>query len=212
MQFKVLYMKNKQDYFEEISEIRSLMERSSKFTSVSGLSGILAGIYALVGAFLLHTIVGFRPYGILESEADLSGNEWGFFFIGAGVLILAVGTAVYLSYRKARILREPMWTATTRNMLFNMALPLLAGGVIVIVFFSYGLVGLLLPVTLIFYGLALYSAGNFTYPEIRILGIIVTVIGLLAFCLIEYSVLLWAAGFGLMHIVYGTLIFLRHEK
>ena len=136
----------------------------------------------------------------------------GFLFIGAGVLILAVGTAVYLSYRKAKILREPMWTATTRNMLFNMALPLLAGGVIVIVFFSYGLVGLLLPATLIFYGLALYSAGNFTYPEIRILGIIVTVIGLLAFCLIEYSVLLWAAGFGLMHIVYGTLIFLRHEK
>ena len=75
-------MKNKQDYFEEISEIRSLMERSSKFTSVSGLSGILAGIYALVGAFLLHTIAGFRPYGILESEADLSGNEWGFFSLG----------------------------------------------------------------------------------------------------------------------------------
>ena len=205
-------MKNKQDYFEEISEIRSLMERSSKFTSVSGLSGILAGIYALVGAFLLHTIVGFRPYGIMQSEVEFSGNEWGFFFIGAVVLLLAVGTAVYLSYRKAKILREPMWTATTRNMLFNMALPLLAGGVIVIVFFSYGLVGLLLPVTLIFYGLALYSAGNFTYPEIRILGIIVTVIGLLASFLIEYSVLLWATGFGLMHIVYGTLIFLRHEK
>lgn len=205
-------MKNNQDYFKEISEIRSLMERSSKFTSVSGLSGILAGIYALIGAFFLHTFIGFRPHGISEMEADLLGNEFGFFLLGAVVLILAIGSAVLLSYRKAKILREPMWTATTRNVLFNMALPIFAGGVVLVVFYFYGLIGLLLPSTLVFYGLALYSAGNFTYKEIRFLGIIVTVIGLLALCLIEYSVLLWAAGFGLMHIVYGAIIYLRHEK
>ncbi len=60
--------------------------------------------------------------------------------------------------------------------------------------------------TLIFYGLALVNGGKYTFPEIRTLGILQIIIGLLAFQFIGLSLLFWALGFGLVQIIYGLVI------
>ena len=56
---------NDKDYLKDISEIKNLMNKSSRFISLSGLSGILAGIYALVGAAMTYYYVTTYSYGTL---------------------------------------------------------------------------------------------------------------------------------------------------
>ena len=55
-------MKNETDYLRDIGEIRSLMERSSKFISLSGWAGIFAGIYALAGVYVAINYLHFNQH------------------------------------------------------------------------------------------------------------------------------------------------------
>lgn len=206
-------MNNEQDYKRDIAEIRSMMDRSSRFLSLSGWAGILAGIYALVGVYMAYAFFRFNPSEIAASApgTDSSGLV-NVFILAVSILVLAIGTAVFLSYRRAIKRKEKLWNATSRRLLVNMAMPLVSGGILILVFISKGLIGLLAPMTLIFYGLALYSAATFTYKEVRFLGAILVGLGLVGSFYIEYGLLCWALGFGLMHLVYGIYIHLKHER
>jgi len=206
-------MNKEKDYTKDLAEIRNMMERTSKFLSLSGWAGIMAGIYASIGAYVAHTLFQFRPLGVLEAaNGTPEGNIYNVIALAALVLVLSVGTAIYLSYRRARKTSESVWNATSRRLLYNMGVPLLSGGLLLLMFVEYGLIGLLAPITLIFYGLALFNAGNFTYHEVKYLGFIQIVLGLLASYFIAYSLLIWAFGFGFMHIVYGIYIYVKHER
>jgi hypothetical protein len=77
---------------------------------------------------------------------------------------------------------------------------------------SRGLVGLVAPMSLIFYGLALYNASQFTYEEVRSLGLIQIVLGLLGAYFVSYGLLFWAIGLGVAHIVYGIYMHYRYER
>ncbi|MGK7368688.1 MAG: hypothetical protein ACNS64_00630, partial [Candidatus Halalkalibacterium sp. M3_1C_030] len=187
----------------------------TKFMSLSGWAGIMAGIYALVGVWIAHTYLGFNPrqivFGTLEPGV-LPSNLPQVIYLALLILFLAVGTAVLLSYRKAYKREEKVWNATSRRLLINIAIPLLAGGVFILLLYSKGLIGLMAPSTLLFYGLALYNAGNFTYREIKYLGLIQIGLGLISIWFISYSLLLWAFGFGVVHIAYGIYMHLRYER
>lgn len=201
-------MKNEQDYIQDIAEIRSMMERSSKFLSLSGWAGILAGIYALAGAFTVYKIFGFNPDTITYVSPDLQ-----MVLLSASiVLVLAIGTAVLFSQQKAKQSGEKIWNAVSKQFISHVAVPLLAGGVLTLVLLSKGLVGLLAPLTLMFYGLALYNAGKFTFDAVKFFGLIQIGLGLLGCYFIEYGLLLWAFGFGVLHIVYGAYIYFRYER
>ena len=128
------------------------------------------------------------------------------------ILVLAVGTAVILSLQKSKKEGEKIWNSTARRMVLNMAIPLITGGIFILILLSKGLFGFLAPATLIFYGLALVNASKFTFEEIRSLGIVQIILGLLASYFIEYGLLFWALGFGIMHIVYGIVMHLKYEK
>lgn len=206
-------MNTERDYLKDITEIRSMMERSSKFLSLSGWAGIMAGIYALVGVYIAHVFLRFKPTAITYSDAGISSAELlNVCLLAGAVLLLSIGTAIFLSYKRAAKRGELLWNATSRRLLVNMALPLVTGGLLILVLLSKGLAGLLAPLTLVFYGLALYSAGNFTYREVRIFGIIQIGLGLISAIIIGYGLLFWAAGFGLMHIAYGLYIYLKYER
>ncbi len=200
-------MKEEKDYIQDIAEIRSMMEHSSKFLSLSGWSGIMAGVYALAGAFIVWMVYDFNPsyllYGLFEPIPDV----FELFIIAMAVLVMALVTAFFDSFRKARSKGEKAWNAVSKKLLTNLAVPLVAGGVLIIAVASAGLVGLVMPLTLIFYGLALYNGGNFTYRAIKILGVVQMFLGLLSCFFIEYSLLLWAFGFGIVHIIYGVYMF-----
>lgn len=202
-------MSNKQDYINDLAQIRSLMERSSRFLSLSGWSGIMAGVYALTGVYLAHTLFQFQPVALV---ADPPANFQQILTIAITVLVLTLVTAIVLSYRKAAGRGESFWNIALRRLLENVAVPLVAGGLSALACISNGLIGMLAPLTLIFYGLALHSAGNFTYRELRFLGIIQVALGLLSMWYVAYSLLFWAIGFGILHMVYGVYIYWKYER
>jgi hypothetical protein len=208
-------MENERDYIQDIEEIRSMMERSSKFMSLSGWAGIMAGIYALSGAWIARHFLGFNPDKIvyhIAGPGDVSSGFLRIIILALLILVLALSTAVYLSFKKASERGEKVWNTTSRRLLANMAVPLLTGGILILVLLSKDLTGLMAPASLLFYGLALFNAAKFTYDEVKILGLIQIGLGLVSFCYIEYSLLLWASGFGAIHIIYGIYMYFRYER
>ena len=207
--------KNNRDYIQDVAEIRSMMERSSKFMSLSGWAGVMAGIYALTGSYIARQVFGFHPDSYFYQPLSLENgfpNLPEVIFPGMGVLFLSVVTALILSRQKAKKRGFSSWNATSKRLLSSISVPLFSGGILILIVAHIGLVGLMIPLSLIFYGLALFQAGQFTFNDIRYLGLIQIVLGLLSSYFISHSLLLWMIGFGGVHIVYGIVIYLRYER
>lgn len=208
-------MKDKKDYIQDLAEIRSMMERSSKFLSLSGLAGVMAGIYALAGAWIAYNVLEFTPQMVSSGytgSGSSSANLTQLILLATTVLVLAVGTAIVFSYRKASKRGESAWNAVSRRLLAAMSVPLITGGVAVLILLSKGILILIAPLTLIFYGLALYNASKFSYEDVKYLGMIQIGLGLLGMLYTGYGLLLWAIGFGVVHILYGIYIHIRYER
>lgn len=201
-------MKEERDYIQDIAEIRSMMERSSKFVSLSGWAGIMAGIYALIGAYIAYSVWDFNPDKLFYTNSNLPAT----IILALGVLIIALVTAIYFSWKKANDKGETIWNATSRRLLVNMTVPLSAGGILIMILIMNGIIGLIAPMMLLFYGLSLFNAGNFTIAEVRIMGLIQIALGLISCWLIAYSLLFWALGFGVVHIFYGIYMYFRYER
>lgn len=184
----------------DLAEIRSIMERSTKFLSLSAASAVLAGVYALVGAALAY------------SWSSVGGEMGKLIFLAAAVFLLAAGTTYWLSYRKARKAGERMWTRAGVRLLVNFVIPLFAGGVFITLLYLRGFYSLMAASSLLFYGMALLNAGNFTFSDIRKLGVAELALGLLAAAFPGKGLLFWALGFGVLHIVYGGLMYWKYEK
>jgi len=199
---------------DELVSIRSMMERSSKFISLSGLSGILAGIYALIGAGFAYQLIytGFGGSSYRERGALFSLQEYSLLSVALLVLIASTLTGYVLSRNKAKRKGQPIWGQASTALLFNMAVPLVAGGIFILIHFYRGYYGFISPSCLIFYGLALVSASNFTFKDVRYLGISEIILGLIAACLPGYGLLFWAIGFGLLHIIYGSVMYLKYDR
>lgn len=208
-------MKENPDYARDLIEIRSMMERSSKFLSLSGLAGVMAGIYALAGACISYQVLDFNPTKIAYSSLDIDillPDLIRVVFVAIAVLILALGTAVFLSWKKAKKSGEKFWNATTRRVISAMAVPLVTGGLVILALIAKGLIGFMAPFSLLFYGLALYNTSKFTYEEVKYMGLIEIGLGLISSFYIEYGTICWAAGFGLVHIIYGIYLHYKYEK
>lgn len=203
---------------DELTSIRSMMERSSKFISLSGLSGVLAGVYALIGAAIGYNIIygtgGFFSYReyVMDDVKSSPGNLYTLILVALAVLVASLITGVYLTIRKAKQKGQNPWGRTSRQLLFNLAVPLVAGGALSLILISRGYFGIVAPATLIFYGLALVNASNITYKDVQYLGIIDIVLGLLAALLPGYGLLFSAIGFGVLHIVYGSIMYLKYDR
>ena len=208
-------MKEEKDYIKDISEIRSMMERSSRFLSLSGLSGVMAGIYALAGALVAYLVFGFNPDSVtytITSESDSPANISNVIFVALVILALALGTVIYLSRRNAGKRGEKIWSTTTRRLLANMMVPLSAGGILIVILIMNNLAGLAAPVSMIFYGLALFTASKMTFEEVKLMGVIQIFLGLVAASFIQYSLIIWALGFGVVNIVYGIFMHYKYER
>lgn len=205
-------MSNK--YIQDIAEIRQMMEKSSRFISLSGLSGVLAGIYALIGAFIAWKLAYTSEELVYDQliVRDVRGNLTWLIVDAAAVLFLAIVTGVYLTRQKAKKQGVKTWDKTAQRLLINLLIPLATGGILVIIFYYQGLIGLIAPTTLIFYGLGLINASHYTYRDVRFLGISEVVLGLIASAVIGYGLLIWAIGFGALHILYGAIMYFKYEK
>lgn len=212
-------MKQHQEPIHQLTEIRNMMERSSRFISLSGLSGIAAGIIALAGAGIAFFYLDFdqRYFDINRYFSEMMyrklSDSWLFIVLDAIiVLLLAFSAGIYFTTRKARKKGLKIWDNTAKRLLINLLIPLIAGGLFCLILLYHHLVFLIAPATLIFYGLALLNASKYTYHEIRILGISEILLGLTASWFVGYGLLFWAIGFGVLHIVYGFLMYNKYEK
>ena len=203
---------------ENLKHIRNIMERSTKFLSLSGYSGIAAGVIALAGAAIAYFIV-FRQGAVKYDEymRSLGGVSTMHIRLKMAVLaistlVCAVGAAWYFSSRKAKRAGTRLWTATARRTLYHFLIPLCTGGIFCIALIMNNNIHLLAAAMLIFYGLALVNAGKFTVEEIHYLGLSQIVMGILAGFFLRYGLLFWALGFGVMHIVYGLRMFYKYDR
>ena len=211
-------MESNQEHLNQLAEIRSIMERSSIFLSLSGLAGIFAGVFALAGAYAAYWYFGYNYYTPMFYShifADDGGIKTEFlmflFSNGTTILLLALSAAVYFSSIKASKNNLPIWDKTTERLLINLAIPLFTGGIFCLLLLYHLEVYLLAPATLIFYGLALVNAAKYTLNDIRYLGFSEIALGLLATYFIGYGLIFWALGFGVLHIIYGITMYYKYE-
>jgi hypothetical protein len=194
------------------------MERSSRFLSLSGISGISAGLIALIGVIAASIYQGYsifekaRVSKLLEPSGGINMESLIFFFVDAViVIVLALSISIFFTIRKAKKRELPVWDSSAKRLVWNLMIPLTTGGIFCLVLVYYGIVFLIAPAMLIFYGLSLVNAGKYTHREISLLGILEILLGLVALLFIGYGLLFWAIGFGLFHIIYGTYMYFKYE-
>lgn len=192
---------------EQIREIRSMMERSSRFLSLSGLAGISAGICGLAGALHIYFIGGTDAVSYFKP-----GTEILLLVDGSIVLVFALLFAVFFSVRKAKKLGYTIGGPATKQLLKSLAIPLITGGILCLGLISQELYSLCFPLSLVFYGLALVSSSRYTVNETYSLGVIEILLGLTAFFIPSLNLILWAIGFGVLHIIYGWVMYVRYER
>lgn len=211
-------MDNNSEYIEDLRIIKKVMEGSSRFLSLSGLSGFFAGIIALAGA--AYSVPALLDGNILLKEgmfAELSSHEitileLKFSVLGFIVLSLAIAISLWFSFRKSKKTGTGMWTPVSKRLLINLLIPLATGGILIILFMVQHTWWMIIPAMLIFYGLSLVSAGKFTYNDILYLGLAEIVTGLVAAALPSYGIFLWSFGFGVLHIIYGLMLYGKYER
>lgn len=203
------------EHLEAIQDIRQMMKKSTRFLSLSGLSGVFAGIFALggatVGYLYLNSIYENWVKGNLEV---LNRNEiyLNFILIAAVVLVLSISTAYFFSNRKAKKAGQNLFDHTAIRVLINLAIPLVAGGIFCIALLYHGAIAYIAPAMLLFYGLGLINASKYTYDDIRYFGLCEVVLGLINAFNLGNGLLYWAFGFGILHIVYGATMWYKYER
>jgi hypothetical protein len=202
-----------QKHQEDLAHIRSMMERSSRFISLSGLSGVFAGLSALVGGLYVYQLFKANGLDYFNNEHKLYSVNLvsELFWIGVVILACAFAFGIFFTIRKSRKYDLPIWTSATKKMLFNLAVPLFTGGVFCLALIYHESYGLVAPATLIFYGLALINAEKYTFSDVKYLGFSELILGLVSLFYIGYGLIFWIFGFGILHILYGLVMFKKYK-
>ena len=197
------------NYLQDIKDIKQMMSQSSQFISLSGLSGVLAGIYAIVGAIYVNGLILSHKDMYITLESDTFKK-----IIVSALVVLAASllTAYIMTVRKAKKMGENVWNPSSRRLLINFLIPLVTGGIFALLLLRHGHYGLVAPITLLFYGLACLNASKYTLRDVRYLGITEIILGLLAVEFSGFGLYFWAIGFGLCHIIYGGMMHFKYDR
>ncbi|MBX7126486.1 MAG: hypothetical protein K1X47_12400 [Cyclobacteriaceae bacterium] len=205
-------MSDQPAFERDLASIRNLMDRSVKFLSLSGLSGVLAGTYALGGAYYASTLLPepgtYTAEGILQDRGLIL--HW--LVVAVIVLVASLLTGFIMSARNAKKSGMTLWNETSRRLFVNLSVPLVAGGIFILAMVARGHYGIIAESCLLFYGLALVNASANLYDEVRWLGYSEIALGLLASVIPGHGLLFWSVGFGVLHIGYGAAMYFKYEK
>lgn len=203
------------DYLQDIKEIKNMMSQSTQFISLSGISGVLAGIYALIGAYMANRILPQPQPEYFETNTyryDAQEITSNLILIAISILLLSVGTAYIMTVQKAKKIGESVWNSSSKRLLINFCIPLFTGGIFALLLLKQGVYGLIAPITLIFYGLACVNASKYTLRDVRYLGITQIILGLIAIEFSGYGLYFWVLGFGVSHILYGSVMYFKYDR
>lgn len=199
-------------HIEALNDIRSMMRKSSRFLSLSGLSGIFAGVYALVGYFVANWFIDQLLAETIDYP-DTRLSVYGFFIADAALVLgLSLITAYIFSARKAKKNNSKLFDHTAWQLMWQMAVPLTAGGILSFALLINGHIAFIAPIMLCFYGAAIFSASRMTYDDVKYLGLAQIVLGIISAFDLGNGLLYWALGFGVMHIIYGALMWWKYER
>lgn len=220
--FQSAFMNNDSlQHNNDLLHIKNMMERSSKFISLSGLSGVAAGTCALIGAYFASDIIR-NSNGLVLSELDFQlyhknynvkdylGNK--LFVIAVVTFITSFTLSFLFTWLRSKKTNTPLWGNTSKRVAINMFIPMIAGGLYILKLIEHGAFGLIAPGCLIFYGLALVNASKYTLGEVRFLGIGQVILGIINLYYLGFGIYFWAAGFGVLHIVYGLIMWAKYER
>jgi hypothetical protein len=201
-------------HVEALNDIRNMMRKSSRFLSLSGLSGIFAGAYALAGYFVAMQHINGSDQ---TTRPALYGKDWmnafGFYILDAAVVLsLSLITAYFFSNRKAKKDGVKLFDHTAWRLFWQMAVPLTTGGILSFALLMHGGLVFIAPVMLCFYGSALYSASKITYDDVKYLGLAQITLGIISAIDLGHGLSYWAIGFGILHIIYGTVMWFKYER
>jgi len=224
--YKVLFMSKQNrvrpdpggrlETLQEISDIKRIMERSSRFISLSGLSGIAAGLCALTGAYFAKNILNeyYVEYnhGVGYTDKNFESLKFELLAVAGIVLVAALILSFIFTWRRAKQNHLPVWDLTARKLMWNMLIPLITGGLFILALLQHNEWRFIAPACLIFYGLGLVNGSKYTLTDIRYLGYLEIVLGLTNTQFTGYGLYFWAVGFGILHIIYGALMWWKYEK
>jgi hypothetical protein len=208
---------------ETLQDIRRMMERSSRFISLSGLSGVSAGICAIIGAIIAHLLImDYTTYTSDSHGRDEFNASWGtsaantfelkMLGLAIGVMVAALLTSTWFTWRKARKSQLPIWDHASKKLAINMAIPLAAGGFFALGLLQHGGWNFIAPACLVFYGVALVNASKYTLTDIRYLGFLEIALGCINMYFPHEGLYFWTTGFGLLHIIYGLIMWWKYER
>ncbi len=212
-------MNQSSEPLETLQSIRDIMERSQRFLSLSGLSGIAAGVSGLAASVVAYYYMN-QQFSLLredERQYDITYSKWGydtftfFFALAIVTLLVAVSSAYFFTHLKAQKQGKSIWNAASKRLAINFLIPLIVGGLVCLILLSRGYVGLIAPLTLVFYGLACLHGSKYTVEEVRYLGYFEICLGILALYFVGYGLLFWALGFGVLHIIYGVIMYKKYD-
>jgi hypothetical protein len=216
LKYKALSMTDKNEHLDTLHDIKEMMERSSRFISLSGLSGIAAGACALAASiYTWRMMISLKAQGYdYRQMAFETGTELRTQLIRIGCItfMAALAGAFTFTYLRSQSTHVPVWGTAARRLLWNTMIPLVVGAFVVIRLLQAGLGGLIAPTCLLFYGLALINGSKYTLTEIRWLGYCEILLGIINLWMIGYGLILWSIGFGVLHILYGIIMWWKYEK
>jgi len=210
----------KNNPIEDLAEIRKMMEGSSKFLSLSGLSGIFAGLTALGGAAIAYMLiqdyaVKSRHYFFLSEDTSnekFRELEFKLMLLAGVVLGLAIGFGLLFTYLKAKKDQQKLFNPVSFRLLRSLLVPLVMGGIFTLGLYYHGLYTLVAPATLIFYGMALLNASKYVQVELKYLALSEMILGVIGVFALGWGLVIWAVGFGLLHIIYGVIMWYKYDR
>ncbi|WP_224484751.1 hypothetical protein [Robertkochia aurantiaca] len=202
-----------ENYLDDLKTIRQLMNRSSRFLSLSGISGVAAGIVGIAAAWFFEQYFLTTENWLVYQAVSINAEQRLLLVVTAlAALFTAIGLVLFFTWKETKKNGEKVWDLQSKRLLINLGIPLVSGGIFCLMVLDKGYIGWLPALTLIFYGCALVNGSKYTVDEIRTLGLIEILTGLLAFYFISFSVYLWGIGFGLMHLIYGIIIYKKRRS
>lgn len=191
---------------ENLRVIRDLMERSTKYSTFSGLSGVLAGTASITGCIVTHLLQRRFP--------DPASFRIPFLLTWSLVILCAIGGDFLLTKRRATRVGKRIVSRLGKQMVIASAPGLGTGALLTLYFLSHNLLADIFPMWMLAYGIAVCAVGLFSQREVSWLGaaflaagtitLLLPLFGLTA--LPALGLIMMAVTFGGFHIVYGIAV------
>jgi hypothetical protein len=202
------------------AEASSGVRRQTRYLAFSAWSFLSIGLLFLLVIASAWVYLGYEIEGQTDPEQLFGRFEAipsHYYALAAVACLLALGLGLglvtWFNNRKAERLGLARWNAAATKMVQEAAVPLLGGGLLLAVLvFRYGLFGLVAPLSLLFYGLALTRASWFSLRELRSLGYVQIGLGLVSCLFPRETLLFWGLGLGLAHVLFGLWMAVREQR